>query len=177
MTIGWVRTAYTVNENHGNLSICATAQNWTTDDMLNVKILTQNGTAKRKFFITDFLLCKYPVHFLFSIFVFITENQDFGSVPGSLTFTSPSVCVNITILDDNLQESDEHFVLMMTSPNTVTRVNSMLSTAVTNITIIDDSGKIEVCTMCHIWNYMPCVCMVIPCMHESLLILSNYTHQ
>lgn len=53
------------------------------------------------------------------------------------------MCVNITILDDSFHESDEHFILMMTLPNTATEVNTVLSTAVTNITIIDDSGKIN----------------------------------
>lgn len=57
VTIGWDRPAYTVDEDHGNLTICATAQGWTTsDNALSVPILSRTGTATRECFIDLYLL-------------------------------------------------------------------------------------------------------------------------
>lgn len=139
MTVGWERSAYVVNEDIGNVSVCATAQNWTSEDStLFVNILSRNGTATRKYFVE----CSLVSH-ASSIYIFFSENADFGSISKTITLVEPTVCVWITIFNDNLQENNEHFFLEMTLPNSDIGVNVVLSIAraVTNITIIDVGGK------------------------------------
>ena len=80
-------------------------------------------------------------------FTCYAAGEDYEALNMTLLFatsSTPEVCVNITILYDNVPEGDEGFFLDLRSGDTAVVINSGGETSFVNI--LDDDGKYYPCT-------------------------------
>ena len=71
--------------------------------------------------------------------------EDYTSINKTLTFSNTVTIHNISIAttDDNLFEGNELFQLFLSQPRPSSNGVTLTDTIVTNVTILDDDGKLQ----------------------------------
>ena len=138
VSIGWEQTSYTVSEENGEVRACAIL-NGTIEKTVQVFFTTSisgQASGKKKTLVLV-IECVY-----LKLFHFFAANMDFIELAQDLIFSidTTTLCVNISIVDDQILESEESFELKLDAAET-SRV--LLNSATVTITDTDSQSLIS----------------------------------
>ena len=79
----------------------------------------------------------FHFYYLYNLFIFVAD-EDYNKEIINLTFSQDytRVCFNVSIIDDNIHEQDEFFLVIITTSDPQVTFSSRL----TNLTIKSDDG-------------------------------------
>ena len=149
MTVRFVETEYSVNENGNSLEVC-TELSGRTQIPVSISLVTLDGSAISK--LTVDVLTNYIMCHTFGMF-YLIDPSDYMSEDISVTFdpqpdglSSPQ-CTDIVIMNEELLEDDETFMVEIQNPSQGVTPDPLANSATVIITD-DDSMFLLTNTSC-----------------------------
>ena len=132
VTVTILQLFYTVSEGDGQVEVCVILRGQTERD-ITVTVTTMSGTASGR---QETLSIEvHKKYYLLTI-----SDADFSSLTAGLTFTqsldlNQTLCVNITILEDDILETSENFAVLVSSTD-----SSVATGSPSTVVITDNDG-------------------------------------
>ena len=136
MTVGFELTNYTVLESETATNVCVVSTG-EIERMFDVMIFTPDTSSGKQ----SLHSCRLWCSIIMIIISNIPHSLDYSLIPENIIFspgmTGPQ-CQSISITDDSILESDEVFVVALSTMDQ----NVILNPSNTTVTILDDDGNV-----------------------------------